>query len=157
MNKQTWQQKLHTTFANYILHQGPCVSTSFSNCSIFWGEWLKYEWSNLSISASGTGRRCWGSGERNSPDDAELEAVVSAALNDGRVTHLHCGRVCAAEVLLLLNGLFYRLGQFTVTHFLLRTRQNAQTNKDGCNMWQALITITVFHEEGFNNRFKRLP
>lgn len=30
------------------------------------------------------------------PDDAELEAVVASALDDGRITHLHRGRICTA-------------------------------------------------------------
>lgn len=53
------------------------------------------------------------------PDDAELEAVVPSALDDGRVTHFYCGRICTTQVLLLLDGLLHRLRQLTVAHFLL--------------------------------------
>lgn len=52
------------------------------------------------------------------PDDAELEAVVASTLDDGRITHLHGGRVGASQVLLVLDGLLHRLGQLAVTHFL---------------------------------------
>lgn len=52
------------------------------------------------------------------PDDAELEAVVASTLDDGRVTHLHGGRVGTSQVLLVLDGLLHRLGQLAVTHFL---------------------------------------
>lgn len=52
------------------------------------------------------------------PDDAELEAVVASALDDGGVTHLHGGRVGTSQVLLVLDGLLHRLGQLAVTHFL---------------------------------------
>lgn len=52
------------------------------------------------------------------PDDAELEAVVASTLDDGRITHLHGGRVGPSQVLLVLDGLLHRLGQLAVTHFL---------------------------------------
>ena len=52
------------------------------------------------------------------PDHAELEAVVSSALDDRGITHLYRGGVRAAQIFLLLDGLFHRLRQLTVTHFL---------------------------------------
>lgn len=52
------------------------------------------------------------------PDDAELEAVVPSTLDDGRIAHLHRGRVGTSQVLLLLDGLLHRLGQLAVSHFL---------------------------------------
>lgn len=49
-------------------------------------------------------------GEDGLPDDAELQAVVAAALDDGRVAHLHRGRVGPTQVLLLLYSFLHRLG-----------------------------------------------
>lgn len=55
----------------------------------------------------------------HTPDHAELETVVPAALDDGRITHFHGGRIRTAQVLLFLDGLLHRLRQLAVTHFLL--------------------------------------
>lgn len=61
----------------------------------------------------GDSRPFWGS-----PDHAELEVVVAAALDDRGVAHLHRRGVGARQEFLLLDGFLHRLGQLAVPHFL---------------------------------------
>ena len=62
------------------------------------------------------------------PDDTELEIIVSPALDNRRVAHLHSGRVCPRKVLLLLNGLLYGLCQLAVPYFLPRDEEDSTVN-----------------------------
>ena len=68
------------------------------------------------------------------PDDGELEAVVAAALNDGRVAALHVVDVHAArDVLLVGECLLHLLGQLTVADFLWRPGARTVTDAGRVN------------------------
>ncbi len=80
-----------------------------------------------------------------SPDHAELQAVVPAALNYGRVAHLHGRRVHTAQKLPVLDGLLHRLGQTTVLDFLMNrhrheTDVSIQTTTTNKYLW---ISIAI--------------
>ena len=56
---------------------------------------------------------------RDAPDHGELEAVVAAALDDGRVAAFHVVDIHAGRnVLLVCERLLHLLSQLPVTHFL---------------------------------------
>lgn len=83
------------------------------------------------------------------PDHAEFEAVVTAALDDRRIAHLHSRGINTTQKFPVLDRLFDRLCQPTVFYFLL----NMQTSfilmdiqcktKCGCRKQKVFLTSSA--------------